>query len=199
MKMISNSFCDFFPLSLLHQRICYWRSIVKHVSSVVDFIIYTLYNELRWFFQYAFITHDKFYRIQVKNVNEVYNAFHRGIEFFIAIVSKRESCFNYSQIGEQWESKLKYTFATNRDKGQEERSVVVKRKCRRGCRLRSIQLADTRETSGCFETRECLPVSWSIFVDRCGASRLWYKRECNNSFQDYSSSIYRPCFILYFR
>lgn len=147
MKMISNSFCDFFPLSLLHQRICYWRNIVTTLNMFLPWwILLSIPCTMNCdgFFQYAFITHDKFYRIQVKNVNEVYNAFHRGIEFFTAIVSKRESCFNYSQIGEQWESKLKYTFATNRDKGQEERSVVVKRKCRRGCRLRSIQLAERR-------------------------------------------------------
>lgn len=57
-KMISNSFCDFFPLSLLYIKEFVTDAIsllhFKHVSFTVDFIIYTLYNGLRWFSSICF-------------------------------------------------------------------------------------------------------------------------------------------------
>lgn len=55
---------------------------LKHVSCVVNFIIYFVqWIAMIIFFQYAFIIHG---RIRVRNINKVYNAFYLKIEFFTA-------------------------------------------------------------------------------------------------------------------
>lgn len=83
----------------------------------------------------------------------------------------------------------RYTSSTmNKDKKEKS---VVKRKCRCGCRLRSIQLADARETSGCFKkTREC-----RRYLGLLHRSVANHRSEYNNGFQDYP----RPTnFVLFF-